>query len=57
MNSTGSPSGVTWFTGASVSPMPWVNVRCSLMNVRVGSDAAFSSRGESSTWRYFPSIR
>ena len=57
MNSTGSPSLVTWLTGPSVSPIPCVKVRCSLMKVRVGSDAALSSRGESSTWRYFPSIQ
>ena len=39
MNRTGSPSTVTWLTGLRVSPIPWVNVRCSLMKVRVGSEA------------------
>ncbi len=57
MKRTGSPSGVTWFTGPSVSPIPCVKVSRSLMNVRVGSEAAFSSPGETSTWRYSPSIQ
>ena len=36
--------------------MPCVKVRRSLINVRVGSEATFSSRGESSTCRYRPSM-
>jgi len=57
MKRTGSPSGVTWFTGPSVSPIPCVKVSRSLMKVRVGSEPEFSSRGERSTWRYCPSIQ
>jgi hypothetical protein len=56
-NNTGRPPAVTWLTGPRVSPIPWVNVRCSLMKVRVGSDPTLSSRGDSKTWRYFPSIQ
>ena len=56
MNSTGSPSDVTWFTGAIVMPMPCVNVSRSLMKLRVGSDAVLSSRAERWTWRYRPSM-
>ncbi len=56
MNRSGNPSLVTWLTGAMVTPMPCVYVNRSLMKVRVGSDAVFSSRAETCTCRYRPSI-
>jgi len=43
------PSGVTSLTGDSVSPKPWVKVRRSLIKLRWGRLAVFSSRGESKT--------
>ena len=44
-----------WFTGLSVSPMPWVKVRRSLIQLRFGRLAEFTSRADSMTCRYLPS--
>ena len=52
--STGRPSVVTWFTGPSVRPWPWVKTSRSLTHVRLGSAAGFSSRTDSITWRFWP---
>ena len=55
-NSTGRPSLVTSLTGPSVRPWPCVNTSRSLIQVRLGSAAGFSSRTDSITWRFLPLI-
>src|SRR2546428_8799409 len=49
---SGSPSGVIRFTGPTTTPYPWVNVRCSLIQMRDCRCAYESSRVESMSCLY-----